>query len=109
LGGRRATNARDTCQFTARLCRNTCFSFWVFPYLAGLEIVNIEKIIVARGPKTWGFGVFLTALGIALAGGQQSNDIVKPEFGPASYDNRVGIQRGPNKVQLGLGLGRFRR
>ncbi len=41
-------------------------AFGIFLILAGLDIINWEKINVAHGPKTWGFGIFLALLGIVF-------------------------------------------
>ena len=37
--------------------------FGFFLILSGLDIVNIDKITVTRGSKTWGFGAVLAVLG----------------------------------------------
>jgi len=40
--------------------------FGVLLVLAGLSIFKIEKVTIVPGPKTWGIGIFLVVLGIAL-------------------------------------------
>lgn len=39
-------------------------AFGIFLILAGLGIINFRQIDVKPGPKTWGFGIFITLLGI---------------------------------------------
>ena len=39
--------------------------FGSFLIIAGLKIITVERISVKEGPKTWGFGVALVAIGIA--------------------------------------------